>query len=92
MSPRTVDEDRHPMTTSELITMARDPKRAVEDVVEAFLHYIPGSDDGYDELLSVLALEHPEVFLDMGVSPEHLKRTQDVLRVIRERFSLVKAL
>lgn len=76
-----------PKTAAEIIAMARDEQCGVQQLAEAFLHYMPGSDGSYAELLSTLVLLRPTFFDEIGVPLEHLARTQDVLEALRTQLA-----
>ena len=71
-------------TTNQLIALAKSGVDA--DVFEAALmRYTPGSDGSFEELVTVIALYQPEVFLGLGISAERVRTITDLLQNLREK-------
>jgi hypothetical protein len=71
-------------TADELIVLAKSGVDA-KAFEAAFLHYMPGSDGSFEELLTVIALYQPEVFLGLGISAERVRTITDLLQNLREK-------
>jgi hypothetical protein len=74
-------------TANQLIALAKSGVDA-EVFEAAFMHYMPGSDGLFEELITVIALYQPEVFLRLDISAERVRTISDLLQNLREkRFS-----
>ncbi len=71
-----------PVSSTELIALAKSGVAAAI-FEEAFMHFIPGSDGSFEELLTIIALYQPEVFLNLNISLARVRSITDVLHALR---------
>ncbi|MDP2789828.1 MAG: hypothetical protein Q8O51_01755 [bacterium] len=72
----------NPVNATELIAFAKSGVDA-EVFEAAFMHYMPGSDGSFEELLTVIALYQPKVFLNLGLDPERVRTITDLLHALQ---------